>query len=66
MQSLYDDNESCTKISSQFSSEIANAIEPILDKWVQKGFKIRELSHAVLHDVLFQELIRVLKKRNKP
>lgn len=63
MQTLYhNDNERSTEKSSDFSSEIGQAIGPIFEKWFKKGFKIRELSHAAIHEILFEESLRIIKK----
>lgn len=39
-----EEDERFTEEANNFASEIRAAIEPIIMKWVNKGYKVRELS----------------------
>jgi predicted GNAT superfamily acetyltransferase len=60
MKSIYDRKGLQTDESQKFAIEIEKAIQPVLKRYLEKGFSIRDLSHeaqAVVRDCELDHMI---------
>jgi len=63
MKSLYDERGLQTEISNNFANEIEAAIEPVISKYLEKGYSIRELSHeaqTVARDIELDHILDIM------
>ena len=61
MKSLYDEKDRNTAMSVAFSGEIEGAVKPILDKYIEQGYSIRQLVHEAQAAMGFLEADHILK-----
>jgi len=65
MKSIYDEKSLQTEESQKFGIEIAKAVQPIIDAYLEKGFSIRDLSHeaqSVIRDCELDHIITIHMK----
>jgi len=63
LRPLYDDNERWTEETQILASEIDRVLKPIVDQWIGKGYKNREIE-SVIQAVAFDMMVgqRILKE----
>lgn len=62
LKSVYDENERYTDIGLKIEHEAVLALEVIASKWVEKGYKIREIVHLFCQAVSEVECTDMLKR----
>ena len=69
MKSLYTREEIYNEAGIKVSNEIQEAIEPILRKWADKGYRTSDIENIAIQDITYlTALIRLkvrIKKRKK-
>ena len=67
MKSLFNKYEAYTKEGSELSDEAYKLIEPLIEKWAQKNYKIRDIgeivSDSVQTMVVFSRIEKAIKMR---
>lgn len=66
MSDLFDENECWTDDSNKIFDEFSSIIEPLIKKYMEKGYKLRELE-IILYGAVSNNILReiVNKRRNK-
>jgi len=62
MKSLLNDYWAYTEESQELDNDLSNAIKPIFNKFIEKGFNAREISHFMMIVISAIESEIVLKK----
>lgn len=62
LKSVYDENERYTNIGLKIEHEAVSALELIADKWVEQGYKIREIVHLFCQAASEVECTNMLKR----
>lgn len=60
MKSLFDKDERYSSEGNKLSSELSLAMSSIMNKWIERGYKIREVesvAHGVVLDVALSNLL---------
>lgn len=60
-----EDSEEWTREANQFANEIRKAIEPIIQKWVSKGYSIRELAYIAMTEADYTSIKALVFKKIK-
>jgi len=51
MKSLFNKYESYNKAGGQLSDEIQKVLDPIMEAWAKKGYKIKDVESIILDNV---------------
>ena len=67
-KTLYNEDERMTDEATSLDKEAYQALEPIFDKWLSHGFKIREIQYLIQHvclDISLDKLIFPINSKGK-
>lgn len=65
MNSLFDEKELYNEVSNELAQSVRDAIKPILTKWIEDNYKIREIEYVMLEEINMLCCENRLKKRFK-
>ncbi len=65
MKSLYDENDYYTPEAIEIENELMKAIAPFFQKWTDRGFSPREISHLSVGVASLLECETILNNRSR-
>jgi hypothetical protein len=62
MKPMFNKYESYNKAGGEFSDKIRSTLEPIMEEWAEKGFRVKDIESIILDNVsLISTFIRSTK-----
>lgn len=63
MDRAYTEDDEYGEVASSIDKDIEKAIRPVLNKWKEEGYSIRDISHIAMGAIFDWELWSVLESR---
>jgi hypothetical protein len=66
LKRLFDSNDKYNNIADEVDSKTMNAIKPIFQYYVDKGYSIRDIANIMSKVILDEELMQLLPECTQP